>query len=75
MASSTVEQKVIMNEFHKMTKQYRKAFENVLQGHYDDAVPILKEYLSYLDNNVKRPIRHAVERSPKNVNALWKVKF
>ena len=46
-----------MNEFHKMTKQYRKAFENVLQGHYEDAVPILKEYLSYLDNNVKRPIR------------------
>ena len=46
-----------MNEFHKMTKQYKKAFENVLQGHYEDAVPILKEYLSYLDNNVKRPIR------------------
>ena len=46
-----------MNEFHKMTKQYRKAFDNVLQGHYEDAVPILKEYLSYLDNNVKRPIR------------------
>jgi len=57
MATSTVEQKVVMNEFHKMTKQYRKAFENVLQGHYDDAVPILREYLSYLDNNVKRPIR------------------
>ena len=46
-----------MNEFHKMTKQYRKAFENVMQGHFEDAIPILKEYLSYLDNNVKRPIR------------------
>lgn len=46
-----------MNEFQKMTKQYRKAFENVLQGHYEEAIPILKEYLSYLDNNVKRPIR------------------
>ncbi len=57
MATSTVEQKVVMNEFHKMTKQYRKAFENVLQGHYEDAIPILREYLSYLDNNVKRPIR------------------
>ena len=57
MATSTVEQKVVMNEFHKMTKQYRKAFDNVLQGHYEDAIPILKEYLSYLDNNVKRPIR------------------
>lgn len=57
LATSTVEQKVVMNEFHKMTKQYRKAFDNVLQGHYEDAVPILKEYLSYLDNNVKRPIR------------------
>ena len=40
-----------------MTKQYRKAFENVLQGHYEEGIPILKEYLSYLDNNVKRPIR------------------
>ena len=57
LATSTVEQKVVMNEFNKMTKQYRKAFENVLQGHYDDAIPILKEYLSYLDSNVKRPIR------------------
>ncbi len=57
LATSTVEQKVVMNEFHKMTKQYRKAFENVLQGHYDEAVPVLREYLSYLDNNVKRPIR------------------
>lgn len=57
LATSTVEQKVVMNEFHKMTKLYRKAFENVLAGHYEDAIPILKEYLSYLDNNVKRPIR------------------
>ena len=57
LATSTVEQKVVMNEFHKMTKQYRKAFDSVLQGHYEDAIPILKEYLSYLDNNVKRPIR------------------
>ena len=57
LATSTVEQKVVMNEFNKMTKQYRKAFENVLQGHYEDAIPILKEYLSYLDSNVKRPIR------------------
>ena len=46
-----------MNEFHKMTKQYRKAFDSVMQGHYEDAIPILREYLSYLDNNVKRPIR------------------
>lgn len=46
-----------MNEFHKMTKTYKKAFESVLQGHYEDAIPVLKEYLSYLDSNVKRPIR------------------
>ena len=57
IATSTVEQKVVMNEFTKMTKQYRKAFDSVLSGHYEDAVPILREYLSYLDNNVKRPIR------------------
>ena len=57
LATSTVEQKVVMNEFNKMTKQYRKAFENVLQGHFDEAIPILKEYLSYLDSNIKRPIR------------------
>jgi hypothetical protein len=57
MATSTVEQKVVMNEFHKMTKQYRKVFDTVLQGHYEDAIPVLKEYLSYLDSNVKRPIR------------------
>ena len=57
LATSTTEQKVVMNEFHKMTKQYKKAFDNVLQGHYEEGIPILKEYLSYLDNNVKRPIR------------------
>jgi hypothetical protein len=32
-------------------------FLSKMKYHYKNAIPVLKEYLSYLDSNVKRPIR------------------
>lgn len=57
LTMSSVEQKIVINELHRLSKQYRKAFEAVLQANHSEAVPTLIEYLTYLDQNVRRPLR------------------
>jgi len=44
-----VDEKGATGEQHKLVKNYKKAFENVLQGSYSDALPVLLEYLNFLD--------------------------
>lgn len=52
-----LEEKTVMAETHKMSKNYRKAFDSVMQGSYSEALPVLIDYLNYLDQNIKRPVR------------------
>lgn len=44
-----LDEKATMAEHHKLVKNYKKAFDNVLQGSYADALPALLEYLNFLD--------------------------
>ncbi len=38
-----------MTEYHKLSKNYKKAFDAVLQGSFAEALPVLIEYLNFLD--------------------------
>ena len=38
-------------------KLYKKAFDNVLQGHFEEALPVLLAHLKFLDLNMERPLR------------------
>ena len=51
------DEKTVTAELHKMSKNYKKAFESVLQGSFSEALPVLLDYLNFLDMNVKRPVR------------------
>ena len=51
------DEKAVMAEQHKLSKNYRKSFDAVLQGSFGEALPILLEYLNFLDLNFKRPVR------------------
>ena len=37
--------KAVMAEYVKMQKKYKKAFDAVLQGHYEESLTVLLEYL------------------------------
>lgn len=54
---SPSEQKTAIQELQKSTKLYKKSFENVLQGNFQDALPILLEHLRFLDQFIARPFR------------------
>ena len=43
--------------FSRLQKKYKKAFDQVLQGHYSEALPVLLEHLTFLDNHFQRPLR------------------
>ncbi len=43
------DEKSVMAEFHKLSKNYKKAFDAVLQGSFAEALPVLIEYLNFLD--------------------------
>jgi len=49
--------KQTISEHHKAAKQYKKAFDLVLNGKFSDSLPILLEHLTFLDNNISRPMR------------------
>ncbi len=51
------EHKVISSELTKRSRQYKKAFDSVLQGHFAEALPVLLDHLTYLDAHVCRPLR------------------
>ncbi|TRY76319.1 hypothetical protein TCAL_12027 [Tigriopus californicus] len=44
-------------KLQKSSKLYKKSFENVLQGNFQDALPILLEHLRFLDQFIARPFR------------------
>ena len=54
--SSEQKNKVLV-ETNKLSKSFRKTFESVLLGSYNDAIPILSDYLHHLDNNISRPLK------------------
>lgn len=44
-------------ETGRLSKQFRRAFDAVLQGCFEESIPILVEYLAHLDNHMVRPLR------------------
>jgi len=49
--------KQILSEHHKSAKQYKRAFDNVLTGKFNESLPMLLEHLDFLDRNITRPLR------------------
>ena len=47
----------ILMETNKLSKSFRKTFESVLLGSFNDSIPILADYLYHLDNYISRPLR------------------
>merc|ERR1712126_477064 len=44
-------------ETNKLSKSFRKTFESVLLGSFNDSIPILSDYLYHLDTYISRPLR------------------
>jgi len=56
--SLSAEQKnKILVETNKLSKSFRKTFESVLLGSFNDSIPILADYLYHLDCYISRPLR------------------
>ena len=47
----------ILVETNKLSKSFRKTFESVLLGSFNDSIPILSDYLYHLDTYISRPLR------------------
>ena len=47
----------ILVETNKLSKSFRKTFESVLLGSFNDSIPILADYLYHLDCHISRPLR------------------
>ena len=54
---SPSEHRAILAELAKSQKSYRRAFEQVLQGEFEEALPVLLEHLRFLDKHISRPLR------------------
>ena len=47
----------VLAETNKLSKNFKKAFDSVLQGNFNDHVATLVDYLNYLDSHISRPFR------------------
>lgn len=47
----------VMPEYQKSAKLFRKAFDSVLQGQFEEALPTLLDHLKFLDEHIERPLR------------------
>ena len=57
-ASAAVENRnKVTAENSKLSKNFRKTFDSVLQGTFTDSFPPLVDYLNYLDGHITRPFK------------------
>jgi len=49
--------KSIVSDFNKSSKQYKRAFDQVLAGKFSESLPTLIDHLEFMDKNISRPLR------------------
>ncbi len=51
---TAAEHKQALQDYQRLSKQYKRSFDMVLQGHFPEALPVLLEYLKFLDSRINR---------------------
>ncbi len=49
--------KSVLADYARLARQFKRAFDQVVQGSFEQALPVLLEFLRFLDVNVTRPLR------------------